>query len=567
MAESSETGLLASLDEAAEGSKKRRRPITDVQRKDLRVHKRVLIQRNGKWSLKEMIDFFNDKYHRVLHKSTISESLSDTFKHLDEQYHPSHPDSKRRHESKWPDLEAVLFDWEQRASKSNRTITNDDLKDMAKKFFDRLPQYHNEDAPGFSNYWLDNYKTRYEVKKSNDYGKSDATNRETVQQLGLKSLHETLARYKNEDIYSMDEAALCWKMIPEHTPAVQRKAGRKQIKAQVTVILACNATDTRRLPPWIIGKAQTPRCFDSSGVQVRNLPIIWRYNGEALMTGVMFEEYVQWFDAQMAGRQVYLLVDNLSTHLTGMGLLNWEHSVGLSNTKVLFLPSSTPSSSCQPFDQGIIRSWKAHYRRRWLAYMQEYMQDEYDAHRDPMKTMNVLQAIRWIVAAWHHDVTPTTIQSSWIKSGIVRPKPDASATERWQNYLYEDNQIFNQIMSGLEQRIQSFVRQSRIRSPMAVTTFVNPPCEAVDDDDDNDEENQDGDYHFESLLEAYSTGGAMRDHETDEEDIDIDLVEESEALDLLSRLRLYEEQQDDADKALISRLNEYEKDIQARLSP
>ena len=535
----------ASLGEASSSQVKRRRPITDLQRKDLRVHKQILIQKNGTWSTSELIDFFYKKYERVLHKSSISESLSDRFNHLDKEDYVAKPDSKKRFEPKWLDLEAALFDWQQRSLTAKMVITDNTLKEMAEKLFYRLPQYQNVEPPQFSKYWLKNYKGRYKVDDYAHHGRSNIMNR-LAAETDFADLRQTLKSYDSEDIYSMDETALFWKLSPD-----DNLIGRERVKAQITVMLACNIAGTQKLPPWVIGKCRTPRCLARSGVYMKNLPIIWRHNGSALMTGLLFEEYIQWFDRQMAGRKVCLLVDELPTHVTGAEILRSESPVGLENTRLILFPTNTPSIR-QPLEQGITRSWKVHYRRKWLTYMC----DEYDAHRDPLRSTNILKAIHWLVDAWENDVTRTSIQNGWYKSGLLTPEY-GPLDEGWKNDLYEDNQVLIDTKFRMTRQIQSLVQQKRIRSAMEVATFISPADEVIDDDDEDP---------YESILETYSFGGAERDHETDEEDVTVELVKESEALDLLSRLRLYEEQQEDGDKMVISRLNEYEKGIRARLA-
>ena len=545
--EDSETGSPEPFGQASSGPSKRRRAITDVQRKDLRIHGQALIRENGKWTTPQLVEFFNNKYDRVLTQSTISESLSEKFKHLDGQEHPLRPDSKKRRESKWPDLDAALFEWQQRMLANRYILTNEMLKSTAKALFYKLPQYHNVEPPKFSTHWLNDYKARFEVEKYIRDGDLDVGK-------VLEKIREKLKLYKTEDIYNMDETALLWKMSPDDTLTREVKAGGKLEKARITVNLACNVTGTRKLPPWIIGKARTPRCFGNSGVHVDNFPMVWRYNTKAWMTAAMFEQYLRWFDRKMAGRKVCLLVDEFSAHKAGLGFLRLGSPEGLTNTKVLFLPTITPAagSVCQPLDQGIVRSWKAHYRRRWLAHMCY----EYDERRDPMKSMNVLQAIRWAVAAWEVDVTPTTIQECWIKSRILESKC-VPQSEGWEIDVYADNQMFDDTMTQLEQRIQHLVQQKSIRSATNTARFVNPDEEIVDDN---------GEHTFESIVETHSRGGAERDHETDEEDVDEARIEDEEALELLSRLRLYEEQQEDGDDVVISRLNKYERDIRARQS-
>jgi len=76
----------------------------------------------------------------------------------------------------------------------------------------------------------------------------------------------------------------------------------------------------------------------------------------------------------------------------------------LTRVRVEFLPANT-TSVCQPLDQGIIRTFKAYYKKRWL----QYQLDNYEAGEDPHGKMNVLQALRWVTEAWREDVTETTI--------------------------------------------------------------------------------------------------------------------------------------------------------------
>lgn len=104
-------------------------------------------------------------------------------------------------------------------------------------------------------------------------------------------------------------------MNPDSTPASEGETSGKLAKSSIIVGLTCNVTGTHKLPLWIVRKAQKHRCFDRSG---RNFPMVWRYNGEALMTGVMFDGYLQWFDSQRAGREVCLLIDEIFAYKAGI---------------------------------------------------------------------------------------------------------------------------------------------------------------------------------------------------------------------------------------------------------
>jgi hypothetical protein len=55
--------------------------------------------------------------------------------------------SKRTSAGDWPDLEAALFEWQQRMQKSKAILTSEILKDKASKLWESLPQYVDVEEP------------------------------------------------------------------------------------------------------------------------------------------------------------------------------------------------------------------------------------------------------------------------------------------------------------------------------------------------------------------------------------------------------------------------------------
>lgn len=75
------------------------------------------------------------------------------------------------------------------------------------------------------------------------------------------------------------------------------------------------------------------------------------------MTKHIFESWLKKLDLNMKkrNRKIILFMDNVGSHKT-------ENSIRLNNVRVEFLPANT-TAKIQPLDQGIIRSFKALYRR------------------------------------------------------------------------------------------------------------------------------------------------------------------------------------------------------------
>ena len=291
----------------------------------------------------------------------------------------------------------------------------------------------------------------------------DAVNKE------LEELRTMLIPYKADDIYNMDETALYWKTIPDWTLANEPRSGGKKIKNRITVNLCCNATGTHKLDIWFIGTSKKPRCFSSSRVNINNLNMEWRYNKTAWMTAIIFRDYLHWFDSQM-DHPVVLLVDGFSAHELGLTLI--EEGGGLHHTRVIFLPPNA-TSVCQPLDQGIIRTWKAYYRKSWL----NYIVSEYENDRDPQSTMHVLNAIRWGITAWEQDILSETITNCWIHSTMLGVKMGPFTSNN--NAKRQHNQLYKE----LERRIKALKDAGKIRETININNFINPPDKIVKDED------------------------------------------------------------------------------------
>ena len=120
----------------------------------------------------------------------------------------------------------------------------------------------------------------------------------------------------------------------------------------------------------------------------------------------------------MAGRKVLLLLDNFSGHELGVEKVGGLDS--LRNVKIRWLPPNT-TSHWQPLDQGIIASFKLHYRRQWVEYIVRMLNSD----KDPNKTVILLKAIQWTRVAWNDCVTSSIILRYYWKSTIIEKPANA----------------------------------------------------------------------------------------------------------------------------------------------
>jgi hypothetical protein len=212
----------------------------------------------------------------------------------------------------------------------------------------------------------------------------------------------------------------------------------------------------------------------------------------------------------MHGRKVLLLLDNFSGHELGVQRVGGLD--GLDNVKIRWLPPNT-TSYWQPLDQGIIASFKLHYRRQWVDYILRILQTD----KDPNKTVNLLEAIQWTRIAWNGCVTNTTIQRCFVKSTVVKKPVEIK--------VREVDEIADQ------EALQAQMAQiPGVQDLLTVEEFVNPPAKEINDLDED---------IIEAIIETYS-----RDQEDDvgeEGDEEIEpLVSISEAICALETLQQFE---------------------------
>ncbi len=187
------------------------------------------------------------------------------------------------------------------------------------------------------------------------------------------------------------------------------------------------------------------------------------------MTGILFVEYLCWLDNKIGttpGRQVLLLLDNISRHDLGVELVGGKD--GLAHVSIEFLLANT-TSHWQPLDQGIIANWKTLYKREWLKYMIFKL----ETGLNPQKTVTLLYAIRWGVEAWR-EVKSTTIQACFQKSTVLE-KPLLVATD-----LESDLQITRDEVQAQLQEVPGLREEA-----IAVDDFISLAEEEIEDNESN----------------------------------------------------------------------------------
>ncbi|THY24469.1 DDE-domain-containing protein [Aureobasidium pullulans] len=339
------------------------------------------------------------------------------------------------------------------------------------------------------------------------------------------------SQFNPADIYICDETKLYWNQSPDRRMLASETA-------QMLNMICCNADGTDKLPLWLIGTHQSPRAFDLAGININALNCVWRANNSAELQFVIMRDWLRWFDKRMAGRRVLLFLDDLNIHQDVIESFRSTQQP-LQNTIVYRLPSPHPEKF-QPPAKGIIRTFKAHYRKKWLRHMC----DQIAIRKAPLNKTNVLHAVRWAIQAWQ-STSASAIHTCWAHSTLI-PSADEITPDPSLEFVIPGTLEATLEIQTLLDRLR---QQTGIRLHNTINDFIDPR-----EEDYKDTPNA-------PLVPAFVT---RADHEPGEEADAQARVTVKEALKALEVLRKFEEQAADEQVTLIQRLDEHEERLRRK---
>lgn len=338
-----------------------------------------------------------------------------------------------------------------RVQNINGLVTGDILIEKARQIWPHIPDYQDFPTPEFSTGWLHNFKRRCNIRMRKQHGEASSVSQSAAEE--MKAIQTIAGEYNEEDIFNMDETGLFWRQPPTSGLGAPTRPGLKKEKARITLTVCVNSTGSERLPIWIIGTAKMPRSLH--GINISALGGVWRSNKKAWMTTFVMSEWLQALYSYIGlSRQVLLLLDNFSAHTQAVNI-----TPPPANIKIQWLPANS-TSVYQPLDQGIIMNLKTYYRKAWLHFIIE----SYEHQQDPMSSITLYHAVRWVLRIWRHDVNNTTIYSCFRKSQVIQPQislPAEPAPDLTK--LYDEAQ-----------------QAGHIRDAMSLSNFINPPEESIE---------------------------------------------------------------------------------------
>lgn len=362
-------------------------------------------------------------------------------------------------------VNTAVYNWFVQARAKNLPIPGSLLQEKARALAENLADFDFRASNG----WLESFKTRHQLTFGAVSGEGNDVDQNVVANW-IERIPELIGEYDIKDVANCDETALFFRAIPTKSLRLkgEKCSGGKLSKERLTV-MHCVFADGSFETPLVIGKANNPRCFKS--IDKNLLPVTWKFNRKAWMTGSIMEEWLINLNAKMArkNRKICLLLDNATSH----------PNMTLSNIKLIFLPPKT-TASLQPLDQGIIHSFKMHYRKRILSHLIHKMDGAHNASQ-LTATITCLDAIYWISEATK-AISKSCVVNCFKKAGIG----SESLTENEDDIMDELTNLVNEFEHDITPSQYAAIDDD-VHTENDTEFAESQPSD--DDDDDNDDQN------------------------------------------------------------------------------
>ena len=390
-------------------------------------------------------------------------------------------DRKRKRKSNFDDVDQAVLEWFHAKRSKGALINGTMIMQKAEEISKNSGNNQNFSA---SKGWLYRFQQRNNLKFKTLHGESGSVDDSVCDEWIREILDPILIEYKPENIFNCDETSLLYRAMPTGTIAQkdEKVHGFKKSKDRVTVLLCVNQTGEDKLQPLFIGKSKMPRCLKN----VKNYPISYTYSKNSWMTKNIFTDWLTKLDLNMKkqNRKIVLFMDNVGSHKT-------ENSSRLTNVRIEFLPANT-TAKIQPLDQGIIRSFKALYRREIINELLHIMDLETEKDNETFfclsRKINLLTAMHFCKKAWN-NVPYSVIRNSFKKAKFLKPNSDENDASDTEIKIYDGQEFqeedFEKLKITQKELLEFIELEESDEDENNETDEISSACIGEDDNDED----------------------------------------------------------------------------------
>lgn len=315
--------------------------------------------------------------------------------------------------------EKALNIWIEDLNRRHIPVDTNSIRDKAKSLYEHFSDGETNSKNNFlaSKGWFENFKKRFSLHNLKTTGEAASADHAAAEAYPAEFSKRMKDKgYQPEQVFNADETGLWWKKMPSRTfisKEEKQAPGFKAQKDRVSLLLCGNAAG-HMIKPMMLYRSKRPRAL--KGKDMNQLPVFYRHNKKAWMTGILFTDWFhncfvpeveKYLRAKGMEFKAVLTIDNCPGHPES---LKFAHP----NIEVIFLPKNT-TSLIQPLDQGVIAVLKAKYVARNFAMIREDIEGGYNSDlRMWWKKFNIADCIT-LIKVCHEDLSVRCVNSCWKK--------------------------------------------------------------------------------------------------------------------------------------------------------
>lgn len=151
----------------------------------------------------------NEKFNTFVSEMTISRLLKNKALYMGRVI--DKPNLMRAHKVLSPAVERATFVWFSLMEEKSKTISDDVLYGIAKRFYARLPRALGSKEHHFSKGWVAGFKKHHGIKGFVRHGETVSTNNAEETKVRIQEIKDKIATYDLSAIFNMDEPGLFYR--------------------------------------------------------------------------------------------------------------------------------------------------------------------------------------------------------------------------------------------------------------------------------------------------------------------------------------------------------------------
>jgi hypothetical protein len=278
----------------------------------------------------------------------------------------------------------------------------------------------------------------------------------------LHEIREMLIDVPLECIINIDESALQHRTTSSRSFCTVNTDGRgvKRSKERITVTLGVSASG-EKFCTQVIAKSARPRALKNIPDISKAFGIIYDHQAKAWQDTSSYMRLLHTYNkiAKQRNSIFYILQDNCSSHVCAAKIFDptgsQETLFKYQNLCIIFFPPNA-TSNCQPLDQGVIRSFKARFRRAQLNHLLSEYEIWQTSERAPASQfpINVHTHLRnvlgWVKSA-SDGIEENTIRRCFVKANCLPVVTNVIANEHIDLSVPNSNQAVDDLVIMLRE--------------------------------------------------------------------------------------------------------------------